>query len=251
VDYLQKYSEHFDLKLKLGKDVQDIRKTDSGVFEIATPKSSIRARHVIISTGFFGNPFIPNIKGLSGSTIISHSHFYKSPHPYRQKRVAILGGGNSAAEIAIELSGFSQVSLITRQPLRFFSKTKNLCDIRGVSESMLLELIRMGLIRHLPQLEIKKLEKNRMYYNGGCLVVDHIICATGYHPLLSVFKTIQPQINSKTKFPQISQVNESPNIKNLFFAGPLAYKRSGSMFIHGFVKNIPATILEIRKRLAG
>jgi len=212
--------------------------------------TQIRAKTVIVSTGFFGNPYIPNIKGFLNNKLVSHSHFYKSHDPFKHKRIAIVGGGNSAAEIAIELSGFSQVFLLTHKPLRFFSKTKNLCDIRGVSESLLMELIRMGLIRHISDIEIKKLHSNQLYYSGGCLIVDHIICATGYHPYLSVFKAFQPKTNPRNKFPQVSQVSEAVNIRNLFFAGPLAYKRSGSMFIHGFVKNIPPTIQEISKRLS-
>jgi len=104
VTYLQKYAEHFDLNIQLKAEVRDIRTTGNAGFILDTPTSPIRAKNIIVSTGFFGNPFIPDIIGFAQNKLISHSHFYKSPHVFKRKRVAILGGGNSAAEIAIEIS---------------------------------------------------------------------------------------------------------------------------------------------------
>ena len=47
---------------------------------------------------------------------------------YTGKRILIVGGGNSAAEIAVELAGTGRVTLSTRGPMRYFRITSyNVC----------------------------------------------------------------------------------------------------------------------------
>jgi thioredoxin reductase len=237
------------LQLQINSEVKEINYAEDGFFDIRTQTDQIRSKVVLVTTGFFGNPYIPDIPGLQDNAIVLHSHFYKNPDEYRAKRVAIIGGGNSAAEIALELSGYSQVYLLTRDKLKFFSKTRNLCDIRGISESLLLEMIRMEIIRHIEGIHVKKVENNKLIFEGGCISADSIICATGYSAVLDPVHQLNAKVNPKTKFPSVSLTNESKNIPSLFFAGPLAYHGPGSLFIHGFIKYIPDTVREINTRI--
>ncbi len=41
--------------------------------------------------------------GIPGEDLPHVHHFYSDPHPYYRKRVVIVGGGNSAAESALEM----------------------------------------------------------------------------------------------------------------------------------------------------
>jgi putative flavoprotein involved in K+ transport len=200
-------------------------------------------------TGFFGNPFIPNIPGLRGNPIVTHSHQFKSVDPFRNKRVVIIGSGNSAAETAISLAGYSQVYLLSRSELQFFSQTKNLCHIRGISESYLKELIKMEIIRHISGDKIIKVEGDTLHFEKHSLAAQAIICATGYNADLNSLNEINIEIDKKTKFPHIIPSGESKSIENLYFAGPLAYRHISSLLIHGFIKLIPDTIDDISKRL--
>lgn len=161
----------------------------------------------------------------------------------------VIGGGNSAAEIAIDLVGHSQVYLITRDKLEFFSKTNNLCHIRGISESLLLELIRMELIRYISDSQIHKLDKHVLYYNDDHLETQAIICATGYRPVLSHLRSLKITTEAASKFPRVCETGESPNTPDMFFGGPLGYHGPGSLFIHGFIKNVAPTIKAIKSRL--
>jgi len=217
VNYLVEYAAHFNLQLQINSEVKEINSTADGFFDIRTQTDQIRSKVVLVTTGFFGNPYIPDIPGLQDNAIVSHSHFYKNPDEYRAKRVAIIGGGNSAAEIALELSGYSQVYLLTRDKLKFFSKTRNLCDIRGVSESLLLEMIRMEIIRHIEGIHVKKVENNKLIFESGCISADSIICATGYSAVLDLVHQLNAKVDPKTKFPSVSLNNESKNIPSLFF----------------------------------
>jgi cation diffusion facilitator CzcD-associated flavoprotein CzcO len=202
-----------------------------------------------VASGFFGNPYIPKIPGLRGNPNVVHSHQFKSYEPFENTRVVIIGSGNSAAETAILLAGHAQVYLLSRDKLKFFSKTKNLCNIRGISESYLLELINMEIIRHIPKAKIKMVDGNLLHLDGKVIEAQHIICATGYHADLSALSNVKLDVDKTTKFPHINNCGESKTIENLFFAGPLAYTRLSSLLIHGFIKMIPKTIEAISKRM--
>ena len=107
----------------------------------------------------------------------------------------------------------------------------------------------MEIIRHFEGIHVKKIENKKLIYEGGCLSVDSIIFATGYSPVLAPVHQISAKVDKKTRFPSVSLINESKNIPNLFFGGPLAYHGPGSLFIHGFIKHIPDTLREIKARI--
>lgn len=61
----------------------------------------IRARAVVIATGGFGEPNRLELEG--GDTDGRVIHYYKDPYPFFDQDVMVVGGGNSAAEVALEL----------------------------------------------------------------------------------------------------------------------------------------------------
>lgn len=248
LDYLIRFFEHFNLQIKTNCDVQSISKKDNR-FEVTTNHSGFKAKYLIVASGIFSNPFIPDIPGLRNNPIVSHSHQFKSIDSFRNQRVVIIGSGNSAAEIAIALAGYAQVYLLTRHKLKFFSKTRNLCNIRGLSESLLLELIDMEIIRHISNSKIIKVDGNTIQLENKIFDVQSIICATGYNADLSALGITELGIDERTKFPYINDHGESTSINNLFFAGPLAFTRISSLLIHGFIRMIPGTVHQLAQKL--
>lgn len=248
VQYLIAFCHHFDLNISTHTRVERLSKVSDN-FIIETSQGTYCSRAVYVSTGFFGNPYIPSIPNLRNNPIVMHSHHYVSRELFRNKRVVIIGAGNSGAEIAIALSGSSQVFLVTRSNLKYFSKTNNLCHIRGISESFLRELIKMEIIRHISNVNIKNVEGNLIHLSNRTIETHHIICATGYRPVLDVLKGFQVEVDGKSKFPLIKESGEAQGINNLFFGGPLAYMGLRSLFIHGFIRLIPDTIKEIQERI--
>ncbi|CAG8564524.1 4441_t:CDS:2 [Cetraspora pellucida] len=61
--------------------------------------------YVMVCTGHHRYPRMPKYKGMDkfkGNQI--HSHFYREPTSYKDKRVVVVGCGNSAMDISVELS---------------------------------------------------------------------------------------------------------------------------------------------------
>jgi putative flavoprotein involved in K+ transport len=50
---------------------------------------------------------------------VLHSSEYRTPEPFAGQRVIVVGGGNSAVQIAVELADIATVSIATRGPLRW------------------------------------------------------------------------------------------------------------------------------------
>src|SRR5699024_9623173 len=68
----------------------------------------------------FTNPNIPNIAGMSDyNGQILHSKDYKNDVDFRNKRVIVVGGGNSAVQIAVELANTADVTIATINPIKF------------------------------------------------------------------------------------------------------------------------------------
>ncbi|XP_052072576.1 flavin-containing monooxygenase 5-like [Mytilus californianus] len=72
---------------------------------------------VLVCTGHHTYPYMPTFDGIEnfrGTTI--HSHSYRSPQEFADKKVLVVGIGNSAVDIAVDLSNTaSEVYLSTRR----------------------------------------------------------------------------------------------------------------------------------------
>jgi putative flavoprotein involved in K+ transport len=129
VKYLAEYETRYALPVQhgirvIGVDIEPAEEVTR--FRIVTDQShgyaQFNARAVISATG--GRPHIPEILGrdlFRGRQL--HSQEYIAPDAFRNKRVVVVGGGNSAAQIVAELSApLSQVASVmwaTREPPRF------------------------------------------------------------------------------------------------------------------------------------
>ena len=58
------------------------------------------ARAVVMAIGYYDHPVR---LGVPGEDLPHVRHYYGEPHPYHRQRVVVVGGGNSAAESALEL----------------------------------------------------------------------------------------------------------------------------------------------------
>ncbi|MFA1549762.1 flavin-containing monooxygenase [Actinomadura chokoriensis] len=128
VAYLAGYAERLDVDIRTGHRVVKVAvETDAPskrVFEVAVDNGeSFTAPIVIAATGAFSRPHRPDLPGLGSFTgTVLHSSQYRRPEEFAGQRVVIVGGGNSAVQIAIDLAGQSRVTLATRHPLRFMAQ---------------------------------------------------------------------------------------------------------------------------------
>src|SRR5215207_209902 len=120
IEYLRAYARQLDADIRTRECVMRVARADHR-FAVATETGlELTAELVIAASGGFGAPHRPALPGLdsfAGRTI--HSSGYRNPDGYAGRRVVVVGGGDSAMQIAAELADFTRVSIATRAPLRF------------------------------------------------------------------------------------------------------------------------------------
>ncbi|MFC4111064.1 ArsO family NAD(P)H-dependent flavin-containing monooxygenase [Nonomuraea zeae] len=118
VAYLADYERRYELPVLRPVTVHAVRRGD-GHLLAETGHGTWRAKVVISATGTWWRPYIPHYPGLhdfGGEHL--HTAGYRGPEPLRGKRVVVVGGGNSAAQLLAELSPLAEVTWVTQRPPR-------------------------------------------------------------------------------------------------------------------------------------
>src|ERR1700749_4690193 len=120
--YLDAYAEAFGLldPIEFRNGVAHAEPREGGGWAVTDQAGATREFDLlVVANGHHWNPRTPEFEGLfDGETF--HSHHYidpTDPLDLREKRILVVGLGNSAADIAVELSGKAlqnQVTLSTR-----------------------------------------------------------------------------------------------------------------------------------------
>lgn len=124
VAYLAACAADLTSEIRLGHRVASVSvKPGEGFAVRGTDGSELRARALIAATGSFGSPYRPSLPGLGSFTgQVLHASEYRSPASVRGERVVVVGGGNSAVQIAVELARSSRTTLATRSRLRWIGQ---------------------------------------------------------------------------------------------------------------------------------
>ena len=116
IDYLARYEKRYQFRIERQVFVTSVRRADHGL-RVLSDKGEWKARAVLSTTGTWRHPFIPDYPGseaFEGHQI--HSADYVSADAYSGQRVAIVGGGNSGAQILSEISTVAETIWVTPEP---------------------------------------------------------------------------------------------------------------------------------------
>ncbi|HEX5154075.1 MAG TPA: NAD(P)/FAD-dependent oxidoreductase [Parafilimonas sp.] len=128
VDYLDDYREEFNINPIFNAEARSIKK--EGEYWITETTNGIfKSKYMIIATGPFGKPKPVNFKGMETFPgKILHSYEYKTGKDFKGKNVLVVGFGNSACEIAIDLhEQGARPSMAVRSPVNIIPR-----DILGI-----------------------------------------------------------------------------------------------------------------------
>jgi hypothetical protein len=104
--YLGAYADAYGLRdsIRFRTRVERLEPAAGGAWRVTLDDGSRRSYGtVLVATGLFWSPRRPSYPGSFDGTI-SHAHEYRTPEPYADRRVLVVGAGQSAAEIAVEVS---------------------------------------------------------------------------------------------------------------------------------------------------
>lgn len=118
VCYFDRYVQRENIALKLECEVNRIDRAEGG-WQLDTSSGEIRTAAIVLATGNYRTPTIPPWPGLEHFTgELVHSSDFRNAWPYRGRDVLVVGAGNSAADIAVQLAhhGARRIWLAVRTP---------------------------------------------------------------------------------------------------------------------------------------
>lgn len=149
VDNLMKQIEPFEPSFTLGERAETIEKLDDGTFIVTTNKGTKHHAPIVAIAGGLGSfePRKPQLEEISKYEDNGVEYIIKDPEVYRDKKVVIAGGGDSALDWSIFLTDVaSEVTLVHRRN-----------EFRGALDSVekVQELKNLGKINLITPAEIK------------------------------------------------------------------------------------------------
>jgi len=211
--YYQRVKYAHQLNVNLYEKVINAQKDDS--FEIQTTKGKYYAKNLIVATGFYDTPNLMNIKGEDLPKV---KHYFDEPHPYADQKVIVVGGGNSAVDVALEtFRKGAEVTMVIREPelkegIKYWVKPdiENRIEegsIRAFFNAQLLEISEKDVLLQTPQ-------------GTQTLENDFVLAMTGYQPDYPLLRQLQIDIQDDIEqTPTYNPETYETNISGLFLAG--------------------------------
>lgn len=103
--YLRKYARTFSLPVQCGAGIIGLRRSSDVWIARTAGGEDLSAHTAVVATGIVSSPYVPDLPGRAsfGGRIV-HSVEYRRPGPFLGQRVLVIGAGNSAADISVELA---------------------------------------------------------------------------------------------------------------------------------------------------
>lgn len=257
--YLQDFASRHSLNIQYTTRVASISKDNESQFVLSDDAGAIyTCKRLLVATGAVGPQIPEHIEG------IEHALGYEN-HPldktiYRNKRVGIVGYGNSAFEVADHLAGSASIIHIfmRRNAIKHAWQTHFVGDLRAINNTVL-DMYQLKSLHATLGFDLVKIEKTPEGKLAASVVMenphwtppatirakvfyDYIIRCTGWKYVnTDLFEAdYVPDVDAKGKYPILSTSWES-SVSDLFYIGAAMAggdRRSASGFIHGFRYNI-------------
>ncbi|MGH7526991.1 MAG: flavin-containing monooxygenase [Gemmatimonadales bacterium] len=104
LEYLRSYAKAFGLYefIRFGRTVEGAERAEGNDWNVTFSDGESRVYSgLIVAAGIHRTPSLPEVRGEFDGACI-HSSRYKTPEIFRNKRVLIVGAGNSGCDIAVE-----------------------------------------------------------------------------------------------------------------------------------------------------
>jgi hypothetical protein len=116
LNYFQSYAHAFGVTdyIRFNTEVCKAEKQPDETWKLTLNDGTVETfDYLMVANGHHWNPRYPEYPGTFTGEYL-HSHEFKSAVPFRDKRVLVIGGGNSACDIAVEtgrISAFTAISM--------------------------------------------------------------------------------------------------------------------------------------------
>ncbi len=236
VDNLKKQIDPFKPTYTLGERVETLVKREDGTFEVKTSDETVITCKAVVIAGGLGcfEPRKPEIENLAKYEGKGVYYMVKDPERFRDKKIIIAGGGDSALDWTIFLSNVaSEVTLVHRNE-----------SFRGAPDSAekVFELAKTGKIKLLLNAHLKELKGDNILESATVigkekeekeLKADYLIPLFGLSPKLGPIADWGLNIDKNAI--EVNTFDYSTNVPGVFAIGDInTYPGKLKLILCGF-----------------
>ena len=218
LEYYRRIVEAWDLNVHYYERVENVNKQEDGSFQISTSKGTYHSRFVIVSTGFYD---LPNLMNIPGEDLPKVKHYYDEVHYYIGQKVLVVGGANSACDVALECwQKGADVTMAVRES-ELYQRVKYwiLPNIEN--------RIKEGSIKAHFNTTVEEIKPHSVILRTpeGSIEIenDFVLAMTGYQPDYSFLGKLGIDIQSdEFKTPFFNEETMETNIPGIYLAGVVA-----------------------------
>ncbi|MBB6551553.1 ArsO family NAD(P)H-dependent flavin-containing monooxygenase [Nonomuraea rubra] len=202
VAYLADYEQRYQFPIVRPTTVHAVRREERSLLA-DTDAGTWQARHVISATGTWWRPYVPYYPGIGdfqGKQL--HAAGYRGPEPFHGRRVLIVGGANSGAQILADVSTVADTTWVTLRPPRLLPdevdgralfalatrQTQGADGVGSLGDIVAVPPVReardRGVLKAQPMFD-RITSTGVTWPDGTSLDCDAIIWCTGFRPDLS------------------------------------------------------------------
>ncbi|MDQ6828997.1 MAG: YpdA family putative bacillithiol disulfide reductase [Gemmatimonadota bacterium] len=216
--YYRAVVTHFEIPVHQFESVVRVEGSN-GAFTVVTRARDGAERHtnagaVVIATGYFGSP---NWLNVPGESLPHVTHLYREGHEAFQQNAVVAGGGNSAAEAALDLyRAGARVTLVHFGPT--FDKKIKPWVLPDITNRMNEGSISVRWNSRVTSIDADYVTIERVVGTER-LPADHVYLMTGFAPNVDLLRDIGVAIDATTGIPAHDPNTLETDVPGVFIAG--------------------------------
>jgi bacillithiol disulfide reductase len=219
LEYYRRAADYYKLPVRYSERVDTIERRDGG-FRVTAENASGRAseyrsRAVIIATGYYDRP---NYLGIPGEELPKVSHYALEGHAFYGRKVAVIGGANSAAVTSLDLYRHgAEVTIIHREPelsrhIKYWVRP----DIENRIKEKSIQAFFSSRVESIGE---RAICVQNDHGESSELENDFVFALTGYHPDIELLERAGVQVDPKSYRPACNPKTLETNVPRLYVAG--------------------------------
>lgn len=267
INYLKAYEKRYNFPIQREIEVTEIVK-ENELFKIITNQGVFYSKTVVSATGTARNPFIPKYENSTVFTGVQlHSVNYQNSNNLVGKKVLIVGGGNSGAQILAEVSKVAKTKWVTLKEPHFlpdnidgrylFDEASQIFFDKSITDkkqkTALSNIIMIKTVKEARERGVlQAVRPFKAFYEEGVIWNDNVkekfdvvIWCTGFRANLNHLKSLNIIENNRIKTANTRSVKEP----NLWLVGYGDWTGFASATIYGVGKTARKTVKEIVETL--
>lgn len=214
--YYRRVALHYQLNISTFCPVTAVQKKANNTFEVVTGKGTFKSQYVILATGYYD---LPRLLNIPGEDLPHVYHYYDEAFLYAGTKVLIVGGANSAIEVALDLyRNHADVTLVHQfaaldEGVKYWirpdleNRIKN-GEIKAYFNSTVEEITPEAVtIQHI---QTGKKESVK---------ADFVFLMTGYRPDAEFIRKAGIELEGEACIPTLETHTYQTNVAGLYMAG--------------------------------